>query len=65
MQKNITSFEEYKTEYEKSINNPEKFWEEKAVKFTWKKKWNTVLKWDFTKPEIQWFVGGKLNITEN
>ena len=65
MGKKITTFEEYKIEYAKSIQDPEKFWEEKAEKFTWKKKWATVLDWDFTKPEIKWFEGGKLNITEN
>jgi len=65
MQKNITSFEEYKTEYAKSINSPEQFWEEKAAAFTWQKKWNTVLQWDFTKPQVKWFEGGRLNITEN
>ena len=65
MKENITSFEEYQTEYAKSINNPEKFWEEKAEDFTWQKKWDTVLEWDFTKPEVKWFEGGKLNITEN
>ena len=65
MEKNITSFEEYKTEYAKSINSPEQFWEEKANNFTWQKKWDAVLRWDFTKPEVKWFEGGKLNITEN
>jgi acetyl-CoA synthetase len=65
MKENITSFEEYQTEYAKSINNPEKFWEEKAEDFTWQKKWDTILEWDFTKPEVKWFEGGKLNITEN
>jgi acetyl-CoA synthetase len=65
MEKNITSFEEYKTEYAKSINSPEQFWEGKANNFTWQKKWDTVLQWDFTKPEVKWFEGGKLNITEN
>ena len=65
MNKNINSFEEYKIEYEKSIKNPEEFWEEKANKFTWQKKWEKVLSWDFSKPEIKWFEGGKLNITEN
>ena len=65
MEQNITSFEEYKTEYAKSINSPEQFWEEKAANFTWQKKWDTVLQWDFTKPEVKWFEGGKLNITEN
>ncbi len=65
MNKNINSFEEYKIEYEKSIKNPEEFWEEKANNFTWQKKWEKVLSWDFSKPEIKWFEGGKLNITEN
>ena len=65
MDKNISTFEEYKKEYKKSIENPEQFWEEKASNFIWKKKWDNVLAWDFTKPEIKWFEGGKLNITEN
>ena len=65
MQLNIKSFEEYKQEYRKSIENPEGFWESKANNFNWKKKWESVLKWDFEKPEIKWFEGGKLNITEN
>ena len=65
MTKIINSFEEYKIEYLKSVQNPEAFWEEKATQFSWYKKWNNVLSWDFTKPEIKWFEGGKLNITEN
>ena len=65
MGKKITTFEEYKIEYAKSIQNPVEFWEEKAEKFTWQKKWDIVLDWDFTKPKIKWFEGGKLNITEN
>jgi len=65
MENNITTFEEYKKEYAKSINTPEAFWEEKAKNFTWQKKWDTVLSWDFSKPEIKWFEEGKLNITEN
>jgi acetyl-CoA synthetase len=65
MSKKITSLEQYKIEYAKSINNPEAFWEEKANNFTWQKKWRTVLQWDFTKAEIKWFEEGKLNITEN
>ena len=65
MDKNISTFEEYKKEHQKSIENPEQFWEDKASNFTWQKKWDNVLAWDFTKPEIKWFEGGKLNITEN
>jgi len=65
MSKKITSLDQYRIEYAKSIENPEVFWEEKAVKFSWHKKWDKVLSWDFTKPEVIWFEGGKLNITEN
>lgn len=61
----ITSFEEYQTEYAKSIENPEQFWADKAEHFQWRKKWNNVLEWNFTLPDVNWFIGGKLNITEN
>ncbi len=61
----ITSFEQYQSEYKKSVENPEAFWEEIANEFSWKKKWDKVLDWNFEKPEINWFIGGKLNITEN
>ncbi len=61
----ILDFETYKKEYQKSIKNPEQFWEEKANNFYWREKWNNVLSWDFLKAEIKWFEGGKLNITEN
>mgnify|MGYP006422341351 FL=1 len=63
--KRILDFETYKKEYQKSIKNPEQFWEEKANNFLWEKKWDNVLSWDFSKPEVKWFEGGKLNITEN
>jgi acetyl-CoA synthetase len=61
----INSFQEYLSEYKKSIENPELFWAEKANGFFWKKKWDTVLEWNFTGPLITWYQGGKLNITEN
>lgn len=61
----IKSLQQYKEAYQKSVENPEGFWEEQAETFTWKKKWNQVLDWDFKKPDTKWFVGGKLNITEN
>ena len=65
MEMKISTFEEYKIEYQKSITDTKKFWEKKAQNFSWRKKWDSVLDWDFTKPEIKWFEGGKLNITEN
>jgi acetyl-CoA synthetase len=61
----ITSFEQYKAAYQKSIEDPQSFWEEIAGNFTWRKKWDTVLNWNFTEPRIEWFKGAKLNITEN
>lgn len=61
----IKTFAEYKKAYQKSIEDPESFWEEIADTFTWQKKWDKTLEWDFSKPEVKWFQGGKLNITEN
>tara|TARA_R110001592_G_scaffold354888_2_gene654911 strand:- start:8419 stop:10317 length:1899 start_codon:yes stop_codon:yes gene_type:complete len=61
----IKSFEEYQSEYNKSINNPKAFWAEKAKHFLWREQWDSVLEWDFNEPNVRWFVNGKLNITEN
>jgi acetyl-CoA synthetase len=62
----IKHLEEYYQVYRKSVNAPESFWEEIAEEhFVWRKKWDTVLDWDFSKPEVKWFEGAKLNITEN
>jgi acetyl-CoA synthetase len=61
----INSEEEYKLEYKKSIENPEEFWAEKAARFKWIKKWDKTLDWNFIEPKVNWFINGKLNITEN
>ena len=62
----IKHLEEYWQVYRKSVRNPENFWEEIAEEhFLWRKKWDKVLEWDFSKPEVQWYKGAKLNITEN
>ena len=62
----IKHLEEYFQVYRKSVREPEKFWEEIAEEhFLWRKKWDSVLEWDFKKPEVKWFEGAKLNITEN
>ena len=55
----------YFHEYQKSIAQPEEFWAQIADSFHWKKRWSKVLEWNFETPEVQWFVGGKLNLTEN
>ena len=62
----IKHLEEYYQVYRKSVRDPESFWEEIAEEhFSWRKKWNKVLDWDFSKPEVKWFEGAQLNITEN
>jgi acetyl-CoA synthetase len=61
----IKSLEEYKSAYKRSVENPEDFWQEIAENFTWKKKWDKVLEWNFTEPKVEWFKGAKVNITEN
>ena len=63
--KQITTFEEYKSEYKRSVEQPEQFWSEIADDFLWKKKWNNVLESDFNTATIKWFNGAQLNITEN
>ncbi|HMR42997.1 MAG TPA: acetyl-coenzyme A synthetase N-terminal domain-containing protein, partial [Saprospiraceae bacterium] len=61
----IKSFAAYKKAYKKSIKDPEDFWDEQAMTFYWRKSWKKTLKWNFQEPSVKWFIGGKLNITEN
>ncbi|WP_316756423.1 acetate--CoA ligase [Pedobacter aquatilis] len=61
----ITSFKQYEEDYKKSVENPEQFWGEVAQNFQWRKPWFKVLSWNFEEPNIKWFEGAKLNITEN
>lgn len=61
----ISTAEDYQNVYKRSVDEPEEFWAEVAEQFLWRKKWDKVLQWDFHKPEVKWFIGGKLNITEN
>ncbi len=65
MELKVKSEKQYYEYYKKSIENPEKFWGEIANNFTWHKKWNSVVEYDFTIPKIEWFKGAKGNITEN
>ena len=60
-----SNLEEYNKLYKYSVDNPEQFWSDVADSFIWKKKWSKVLEYDFSKPKFEWFVDGKLNITQN
>jgi acetyl-CoA synthetase len=61
----IKTFEEYQKTYKHSVEQPEEFWAGIADNFLWKKRWDKVLSWNFSEPNVKWFEGGKLNITEN
>ena len=61
----IKSMVAYHAAYKKSIEEPAQFWSEIAEHFTWHKKWDTTLEWNFKDPKVEWFKGGQLNITEN
>ena len=62
----IKDLSEYEKIYNKSVEDPDGFWAEMAEKqLSWFKKWDKVCEWDFEKPEIKWFIGGKLNASYN
>jgi acetyl-CoA synthetase len=62
----IKNIKDYNLAYSESVDNPEKFWEKIASdNFKWKRKWDSVLTYDFSIPKIEWFSGAELNITEN
>jgi acetyl-CoA synthetase len=61
----ITSMDQYEMAYRVSVTRPDEFWGSIAAHFQWRKKWEKVLEWNFKEPDVKWFIGGKLNITEN
>ena len=61
----IKTLSGYFEEYQKSIDQPEKFWGHIAENFIWRKPWDKVLSWNFEGPDIRWFENAKLNLTEN
>ena len=62
----VKSIEEYNAIYKRSIEDPDGYWGDRANELlTWFKPWDKVLEYDFDKPEIKWFAGGKLNATYN
>jgi len=61
----VRSKEEYDKIYKESIQDPEKFWAEKAEQLHWFKKWDTVFTWDKDNVKFTWFDGGKTNMCYN
>ncbi|MEY4805544.1 MAG: acetate--CoA ligase [Bacteroidota bacterium] len=61
----LKTLEDYQKAYQQSVQDPKAFWASVAENFTWQKKWDKVLDWNFTEPKVEWFKGAQLNITEN
>ncbi len=62
----IRNREDYERATREALESPNNFWGEIAKKnFLWTKEWDNVLSWDFEKPEVKWFEGAKLNLSEN
>jgi len=61
----IKNLEQYKNLYQQSVDNPEEFWEKEALTFEWDTPFDKVCEWDFTEPNVKWFLNGKTNITIN
>jgi len=59
----IKSMAQYRAMYRESIENPDKFWAREASELLWQKKWTKVLDWKI--PFAKWFVGGKINVSQN
>lgn len=56
---------DYDAAWKRSVEDPEGFWADIAGNFYWRRRWERVLDWNFKEPKVNWFAGGKLNITEN
>ena len=62
----LINAEQYRAMYNRSINDADAFWAEQAEAFlSWSKKWDQVQKWDYSSADIQWFLGGRLNVSYN
>ena len=62
----LVSEEEFSDMYQHSITNPNEFWHEQASNYLeWISEWDQVSEHDFSKGQVSWFKGGKLNATVN
>ena len=61
----IGSLDRYRALYDRSLSDPDGFWAEQAERITWSKRWEKVSRWDFNTANIEWFIGGKTNVSFN
>ncbi len=62
----IITEEDFETDYLESINNPKKFWKEKAEStLDWFSNWDEVVSSNLEEGKVEWFKNGKLNACFN
>ena len=61
----LTSEAAYRDAYARSVADPAGFWGEIARTFAWRKPFDAVLDYEFDTPRVEWFGGGRLNVTES
>src|SRR5882672_6060873 len=61
----IGSKDRYRALYDRSLSDPDGFWAEQAERIHWFKRWDKVSRWDFKTAKIEWFIGGKTNVSYN
>ena len=62
----VKGVEEYNAYHKEAMEDPEGFWSKRAEELiSWDKRWTKVVQWDFHNPKIEWFIGGKLNVSYN
>ncbi len=59
----IKDLKGYKALYKRSIEDPDGFWAEQAEDLDWSQRWDEVMSWD--PPNVKWFEGGRLNVSQN
>jgi len=57
------NLQDYRSTYQRSLEDPEGFWAEWAERFCWFERWRKVQ--ELNLPLHRWFVGGKTNLTYN
>ena len=62
-QAHVKSLAEYERLWQRAKDDPEAFWAEQAEGLHWFSRWHKVLEWN--EPHVQWFAGGKLNVSYN
>lgn len=61
----IRTLEDYQAAHARSTQDSDGFWADVADTFVWRRKWNQVCEWTFDAPDVKWFKGAQVNITEN